>query len=534
MMSSEDQAEVADFLTRALAGGEPAVTVIRTHISRVFLGRGRAFKLKTAVRLPYLDYSSAERRLVMCRAEFDLNRRTAPSLYVGVRAITREPDGSLAFDGPGPLVDAVVEMHRFPQENLFDAMVRTGRLTPELVATLAHRIAVFHAEAEISHRHGGAAAMVALVDLNDKALRASCLTTDGEANDLASRFRYALLRHGALLDARRAAGKVRRCHGDLTLRNICLFDGVPTPFDGIEFDEAIATIDVLYDLAFVLMDLWHRERRDLANLLFNRYLDEADEADGIGLLPVLMALRATIRAHVTAVQAQGAGAGERAEKLTEARDYLDLAGSLLDEAQAGLVAIGGLSGSGKSTVATLLAPWLGAAPGARILSSDRIRKRMHGVAATTRLPAAAYEASVSEQVYATLRREAGNVLKAGHCAIADAVFDRPAERSAMERVASGLGRPFQGVWLQAPTATLSSRIEGRRLDPSDATVDVLAAQAERDCGPITWWRLDAERPPETLRATLLPRIAFGEPFEGQAPPCDDAGVPDAPARASVP
>ena len=343
-MSNESQADVAEFLTRALQGPQQSVDIICTHISEVFLGNARVFKLKRAVRFPYLDFSTAERRLAMCQAEFDLNHRTAPSLYIGVRRITREPDGSLAFDGQGPLIDAVLEMHRFPQEALFDEMARNGRLGPDLIADLAHRIAVFHAGAKISEEQGGPAAMAALIEMNDRALRASRLTTDGEAQDLTGRFRRALERHGALIDARRSAGKVRRCHGDLTLRNICLFDGVPTPFDCIEFDESIATIDVLYDLAFVLMDLWHRGRGDLANLLFNRYLDEADETDGIRLMPFLMALRATIRAHVTAEQAKGRTDDQRREKMREAVAYLDLAKSLFAEPRVGLIAVGGLSG----------------------------------------------------------------------------------------------------------------------------------------------------------------------------------------------
>lgn len=526
-MPNESSSQVVDFLTQSLAKGQQSVETIRTHISEVFLGGGRALKLKRAVRFPYLDFSSPERRLAMCQAEFDLNRRTAPSLYVGVHRVTREPDGSLAFDGQGPLVDAVVEMHRFPEESLFDDMARTGRLTSDLIADLAHRIADFHAKAEVSLRHGGAAAMAALIDMNDKALRASPLAKDSEVNYLADRFRRALQQHGALLDARRAAGKVRRCHGDLTLRNICLFDGVPTPFDCIEFDEALANIDVLYDLAFVLMDLWHRELRDLANLLFNRYLDEADETDGIGLLPFLMAVRATIRAHVSATQAEETAGEERASKLSEARAYFDLAGSLLGEAQAALLAVGGLSGSGKSTVAASLAPWFGSAPGARVLSSDRIRKRLHGVSAMIRLPAAAYAPTVSKQVYATLRQEAGRVLATGHCAIVDAVFDRARERTAVEAVAHGLDRPFLGVWLQAPTATLAARIEKRLHDPSDATVEVLAAQAKRGCGPITWQRIDARLAPETVRATLLSPPAFGDIFGAQATQRDEALVPEA-------
>lgn len=499
-MPYEDQKPVVTFLKQALAAAG-AVETVTTHISRLFLAGDRVLKLKRAVRFPYLDFSTPEQRLAACAAEVALNRRTAPTLYRGVRRITRELDGALAFDGAGDLVDAVVEMRRFPEADLFDAMARDGRLEANHIAVLAQALASFHAEAAIDRERGGIAAMAALVDMNDAALRATGLVPADAAEALAARFRAILARNGPLLEARRAAGKVRRCHGDLTLRNICLFEGKPTPFDGIEFSETIATIDVLYDLAFVLMDLWHRERADLANLLMNRYLDAADEADGIGLLPFFMATRAVIRAHVTAAQAEGAD--DAHVKVAEARAYLDLARGLLADAPAALLAVGGFSGSGKSSAAAAAAPWIGPAPGARILSSDRIRKRLHGVGALTRLPDAAYRAAASERVYDTLRQEAGRVLAAGHAAVADAVFDRPSERAAIEAVTRARGAPFCGVWLEAPAATLARRIAARTGDPSDATAAVLAGQVARGCGPLAWHRLAADRPLPTLRADIL-------------------------------
>lgn len=234
------------------------------------------------------------------------------------------------------------------------------------------------------------------------------------------------------------------------MRNICLFEGKPTPFDCIEFSETIATTDILYDLAFVLMDLWHRSRFDLANLLLNRYLDGADETDGLGLLPVLMALRAVIRAHVTAAQAADGTGAAAAARTAEARAYLALGEDLLTDRPAGLLAVGGFSGSGKSSVAAAAAPWIGAAPGARILSSDRIRKRLHGVDALTRLPAAAYAQTVSRRVYAILRRDAGRVLAAGHCVVADAVFDRPTERAQIEALARDRPGSAASGWRPRP------------------------------------------------------------------------------------
>ncbi|KMO37988.1 aminoglycoside phosphotransferase [Methylobacterium tarhaniae] len=495
----EPDSETRAFLVQLVAGEGP-VERIDTHVSTILLSGNRVLKLKRAVRLPYLDFSTPERRLAACAAELAINRRMAPGLYRGVHRITRTPEGGLVLDGDGPLLDAVVEMRRFPAENLFDCMVRDGRLTPALMAELARCLAAFHARAPVSRREGGPAAMADLVALNDRSLRACGLVRDREVDALTDTFRARLARHADRLDARRREGRVRRCHGDLNLRNICLFEGVPTPFDALEFDERLATIDVLYDLAFVLMDLWHRGRPDLANLLFNRYLDETGEAPDAGLMPFLMALRAVIRAHVTASQitaSRSTGTAEPAFR-AEAQAYLAIAHDLLVERPACLVAIGGLSGSGKSTLAAALAHRIGASPGARIVGSDRTRKRLHGVFPLTRLPPGAYAAAVSERVYAAMRDEATQVLASGASVLLDAVFARPAEREAVERLAAACGVTFEGFWLEAPLATLTERVVARRGDPSDATPAVLAVQARRDCGTITWHRLDAGLAPEAL------------------------------------
>jgi predicted kinase len=274
-------------------------------------------------------------------------------------------------------------------------------------------------------------------------------------------------------------------------------------FDCIEFDETLATIDVLYDLAFLLMDLWHRGQREPANLVFNRYLDVCDESDGLGSVAFFMAVRAAVRTHVTAAQAAGSPPQRSGPVLSEARAYFDLALSLLRPAKPELVAVGGLSGTGKSTLAARVGADLGIAPGARILNSDRVRKRLHGVPAETRLPEAAYRPDVSESVYASLRHEAIRALAAGCSVVVDAVFDRPADRAAIEAVAARAGVPFQGIWLEAPAPTLLARIEARRNDPSDATTDVLRTQLARDCGVITWRRLSAETDPAVMRDVIL-------------------------------
>ena len=465
----------------ALDGG--AQKAIATHISLVLLSRERAFKLKRAVRFPYLDFSTPQLRLAMCAREVALNRAFAPGLYLGARRITREADGGLALDGAGELVDAVVVMRRFPDDALLETMARAGTLTGEILERLARRVAQAHDSASPDLARGGAIIMRRVLDGAAANLRTSALSPAHDLEDHVSRLRAALDAQAALLDARRAQGKVRRCHGDLTLRNICLFENEPTPFDCLEFDEDLATIDVLYDLAFLLMDLWRVDGRGFASLVFNRYLDARDETDGLPLLPLFMSLRATIRAHVEASQGHGG----------IARGYSDLARALLAPSQGVVIAIGGYSGSGKSSVAAALAPRLGVAPGARVINSDRIRKRMFGVAPTERLPQAAYAGDVSAKVYEEMSTQAARGARVGWPVIVDAVFDRAEDRAEIERVAHASSVAFQGVWLDLDFDRRAARVDARVNDASDATRDVLAAQLRKETGAIAWLRVDASK-----------------------------------------
>jgi predicted kinase len=285
---------------------------------------------------------------------------------------------------------------------------------------------------------------------------------------------------------------VRRCHGDLHLRNICLWEGRPTLFDAIEFSEELATIDLLYDLAFLLMDLEYRGARNLANRVLNRYFDRGEGEDALAVLPLFMATRAIIRAHVSASTAARHGATAAGQSAREqSRAYLDLALRLLQPSPARLIAVGGLSGTGKSTLAYELAPQLGGSPGARVLRSDVIRKRLQGVAPETKLPAEAYRPEVTRQVYDALMRHAGQALAAGATVIADAVFSDPGERVAIEGAARQASVEFAGLWLEAPAATLEARLRGRRADASDADVAVLRRQLERPIGAMSWTLVDA-------------------------------------------
>lgn len=510
MVLDHDQTAIVDFLRNERPKGveESDVAIIRTHISVVLLIGPRAFKLKRAVKLPYVDFSTAELRLAACHREVELNRRTAPAIYLGVRRITAEPDGSLALDGNGSLLDAVVEMLRFDEDMSFERMAKKCMLTPALLTETANAIARFHAVAEVSRSNSGAAIIADVLALNAAAFATTDVFRRENVVRLKSALEAALDRHRELLDRRGAAGKVRHCHGDLHLGNICLVDNTPTLFDCIEFNDAMATIDVLYDLAFLLMDLWHIGERSAANLVFNRYFDHADEDDGIALLPFFMAVRASIRAHVLATQCQDQGLNDKGIA-AQARRYFDLAGSLLESQSARLVAIGGLSGTGKSTISAMIADRIGNAPGARVLASDRIRKRMFQVSAETRLPPEAYRSEISEKVYATQLSEAAAIVAAGHSVVAEAVFDREEDRARMADCARKEGVSFTGIWLDAPTDVLLERVDARRNDVSDATTEIVRLQAMRQREPISWIEIASLGEPSEIAAHVMKAIARG-------------------------
>ena len=503
-MREDEQAEVIRFLESASTHGGAVVERVDTHASVVFLAGALAWKLKRAVRYDYLDFSTPERRRQMCERELAINRRTAPALYRRVTAITRQPDGRLALAGSGAAVDWVIEMTRFDGDGLLDRLAATGALDLELMAPLAKSIAHLHASADKRPDHGGRAGMAWTIDGNAAAFATATQVFDREeAQRLTTAAVAELDRRGARLDRRRDAGLVRQCHGDLHLRNIVLLDGIPTLFDAIEFNDEIACIDVLYDVAFLLMDLWRRRLPRHANAILNEYLRAAPDVDGLALLPLFLSCRAAVRAKTGAAAAALASAADRHQELERtAREYLALATGLLRPPPPALVAVGGLSGSGKSTLARDLAPFVGATPGAVIVRSDEIRKRICGVA-STRLGAEGYTPTVSAQVYAAACEQAACVIASGHSVIVDAVFARSHDREAIERVAATAGVPFAGVWLEAAASLLVQRVETRRPDPSDADADVVRSQIAAGVGSLAWPRLETSGVPEDVAAAAL-------------------------------
>lgn len=490
-----EQDKVIAFLSDPASYGitEP-VERHETHGAIVFLAGDCAYKLKRAVRFPYMDYSTPERRRAACAAELAVNRRMAPSLYLGVRSI-RGANGRLCFgeaDDP-QAQDWVVVMKRFPQSALLEQMRRKGNLTDAIMRKLADTIAAFHTHAEATRTFGGVAGIAEVVDGNISVLTSFSHKPFAEEKIAA----YAAASHAALktmaarLDAGRSAGFVRHCHGDLHLNNVCMLEDEPVLFDAIEFNEAFSHIDVFYDLAFLLMDLEHGGERRFANVVLNRYLERTGDVRGLALLPLFLSCRAAVRAHVKAAQAKGDGNIEK-----EALSYLEDAIRFFKPGAPQLIVLGGVSGTGKSTLGRALAPMIGAAPGAVMLRSDVLRKSLWGVSDEVPLPEAAYTADVTRKVYDVLCSRAEEILANSHSVIADAVYGTSEERKGIVDMAHRMGVSFHPIWLDAPLAILERRVAARRNDASDATVAVLHRQQIAVTPPADWINVDAGGMPE--------------------------------------
>jgi uncharacterized protein len=497
------QAAVVEFLSHANAYdadvASEIVEIIETHVSWVFLSGDRAYKLKRAVHFPYLDFSTLAAREAACEEEVRLNRRTAPDVYLGVVPVRREASGDMRLgSGEGEVVEWLVEMRRFEQDGLFDRLAQVDGLRRKRMEALADSIAAFHTGAEISSARGGAQGTRMIIENNHASFD---LAPDGvfETNAVPTLTEASVAMATELaetLDARRTLGAVRLCHGDLHLRNICLIDDKPTLFDAIEFNRDFSEIDVLYDLAFLLMDLDYRGLGRLSSIVFNRYFDVTGELmarpGALSLLPLFLSMRAAIRSHVDALQA-GLLSDEdkRRQRADEARLYLGMAQDYLVRPAPRLVAVGGLSGSGKSRMSRELAPYIGASPGARVVRTDVIRKRLWGVAPEVRLPNRAYSGEMHSKTYEAFYDEIREALAQGHSVIADGVFASSEQRNAVRQSAAEAGVPFTGIWMQATPEIMEQRVINRRHNASDATVDVLHQQLQYVLGDIDWNIVDS-------------------------------------------
>lgn len=494
---------LSDPETYPVAGGK--VVRIDTHTSVIFLAGTRAYKMKRAVRYAFLDYSTLALRRACCEREVELNRRTAPALYLGTVPVTRQRDGGLALDGAGEPVEWLVAMRRFDEADLFSNRAAAGALDEETILAAADAVAEFHSVAEPvpDSQGGGAAGLGWVLDDTIGTLRNTPdLYEPAAVADFATQAQAALERLAPLLDRRAQSGWVRRCHGDLHLANILVLDGHPALFDAIEFSDRLSGIDTLYDLAFLLMDLCYRDMPAAANSVLNRYVLRHPEPlaaiEGLAAMPLFVATRAAVRAMVAALSLPHLRGGPAARMRADGAAYFSLAQRALLPAELRLVAVGGPSGSGKSAVARRLAPDLDSMPGALVLRTDEIRKRLAEVGMLDRLPPETYTREASDRVYGEMRDWAQAALAVGRSCVLDGVHAQPAERTAARAVAEAGQARFSGLWLEAPEAVLAARVEARHGDVSDADTAIVSRQLAGGFGPIDWPRVDTDAPLDTV------------------------------------
>lgn len=454
-----------------------APRLIETHISWVILAGDYAYKIKKPLDFGFLDFSSLDKRQHFCEEEIRLNRRLAPDIYLAVVPITGSPEAP-RMEGVGAVLEWALKMQAFPADATLD---REPEITTEQIDAIAECIAAFHASIAIApaeSTYGEAGKVIEPVNTNFVQLRRMLSVTDGKrANILLDRLQTWSQAEGQRLAshfaARKANGFIRECHGDLHLGNIAWVDGAPLIFDALEFNPALRHIDVISEIAFLVMDLRHRGRPELAWRLLNAYLEQTGDIDGLTALPYYLVYRAMVRAKVSAIQASQADAN-----FSECLTYLELADRLACDHRPTLVLMHGVSGSGKTWLSQHLLEQFGALR----LRSDVTRKRLFGLQPlqdSAAIPGGIYTQDASTRTLATLLGHARSLLVAGFMVIVDATFIQRTWRAPFQALAEELGIPWQIVAVDAPADVLQARIAQRQqsgTDASEAGVSVLASQ----------------------------------------------------------
>lgn len=493
-----NQAALVAYLTDSATHGSLPVEHIETHTAHVFLAGAHAYKMKKAVALEFVDFSTLARRKAACEAELVVNARTARALYLDVVAVNRTPNG-FRLGPPAAPVEYLVRMNRFDQHDLLDKIAGRHALDSQTVREFADAVADLHLSATVIPSH--AVPETFDLTLRDLATNLDGALPDGERQVFAEWRRMAEAASARLLThlaARARRGAVRRGHGDLHLRNACRYRGEVMLFDAIEFAPRFSHVDVLYDAAFAVMDLRHRGEEAAAILFLSRYLAATRDYVALPALSLFISARAAVRALVSCLTP--AAGLEVGSYLTLARD------ALASPMPNRLIAVGGRSGTGKSRLAEALAPKLGAAPDVVILRSDEIRKCMLGRRPDTALDRSAYGSRTSAAVYRRVLRDAARALRAGASVIIDATHLEARQRADVAALARRLDVRFDGLWLVAADGTLADRLSARGTDASDATAAIMRGQP--DVRTVRGWcTLSSEAGPSATLAAA--EVALG-------------------------
>lgn len=485
---------------------------IETHISCVFLTGQYAYKLKKRVNFGFLDFTQLAQRQRFCEMEVELNRRTAPQLYLGVVPVyqhPQQPDQISWTQQPGLVVaDYLVKMNQFDPEKVLSRYLLHTALSDSQISQLASAIARLHQQAEsipagdflgspacvLEPMTDNFPSLMALLDcpqLKTTQADFDCLTLRNRLNQLElwTRNQHTLL--VPMIEQRQQQGHVRACHGDLHLDNITLIDDQPVLFDGIEFNDQFRWIDTLSDLAFLLIDLDFRQKPALALSILNRYLQQTGDYAGLVLLRFYQTYRALVRAKITGLRYQQLDpeSAEARYVLNTMVAYIDLAEhyAYLHQANPTLFIMQGVSGSGKSYYAEQIHQQLGAL----VISSDRERKRLYGIQNTTRVSDAEksvlYSPHMNQATHQALYQACQSALQSGLSVVADATFLQAKHRERFIEMAESAQRPYLIISLEPDEDLAEQRIAEREQlnqDPSDANADVMRHQLRQYEAPL--------------------------------------------------
>jgi len=493
------------------------VRLVQTHISWVLLTGAFAYKIKKPVDLGFLDFSTLARRRQACEEELRLNRRWAPDLYLDVVAVMGTP-AAPRLGGDGAPFEYAVRMRQFPQSGQLDRRLAAGALTTDEIEDFARRLTGVHAAAPVAPDGGpfGTAAAVRAPVEDTVAVLLARARDSAEAASLETIRRWTASQPGDEgLQARLRDGFVREVHGDLHLANLVRWRGQVHAFDCIEFDPALRWIDVLSDVAFLMMDLAYRGRRDLAYAFLNRYLEVTGDYAGVRVLRYYRVYRALVRAKIAAIRRATRSAGVANGNGASVRAHLALAQAWTQPPSPALVLMHGFSGSGKTRLGDALATGL---PAVR-LRSDLERRRQSATAGR-------YGAAGRDATYARLLELAEAVLAGGENAVIDATFLSRGQRERFAALAARLGVPRLIVDCVAPRRVLERRIVRRAragADASEADLAVLAGQIE-SAEPLTpaeragALELDTSRPVDATALARVVRSRVAQPRRRRFPP----------------
>lgn len=466
----------ADFYDHAVT---TEIQLIQTHISFVLLTGEFAYKVKKPVNFGFLDFSTLEQRRFFCTEELRLNRRLAPRLYLEVLPIYLSGD-RYGFEPRGEVEEYTVKMRQFDQANLLSNLFAQDQVTPGQIQDIGMQLASFHAQAETSVEitgfgSSGAVQQVAADNYHSTTKYIGIAQTQVQFDQTRAFTDQFFSQHHQLFEQRQHQGKIKECHGDLHLKNICLYEGEVQIFDCIEFNPAFRNSDVVYDAAFLVMDLEFRGRPDLANLFLNTYLEQSGDYGALVLLPLYLSMRAYIRAKVTSFLLDDPNITPEVKQAAqaEAAAYYTLAWRYTQPGSGSLILMCGLSGAGKSTIAAQLATQV---QGIQI-RSDAVRKHLAGMALNSRGDQQLYSAEMTGKTYQTLIDYGVTLAQAGFRVILDAKFDRLEQRQQVFAQAQGI--PVKILYCQADQATLTQRLRDRAAandDIADATAELLPSQ----------------------------------------------------------